>query len=499
MSREFIKTENLCKSFAGVDALQDVSISIRRGEIRCLAGENGSGKSTFIKIIAGVYPADAGEISIDGTRIRRLRPIDAIHAGIQVIYQDFSLFPNLTVAENLALNTFLGQNRFFMNWGESKRIASRALEQIGTAIDLDQLVADLQVAEKQLIAIAKCLLQDARLIIMDEPTTALTGKEIERLFTIIKQLQDREISVLFVTHKLNEILEISDSITILRDGRKAAEGKTSDFDYEKLVFHMTGRKFETSRFGSKHEDRETQKRLRVDGLSKQNAFSNISLECGAGEILGITGLLGSGRTELALSLFGIQPADSGEMFLDGNPVRIDSPQVAIDNGIAYVPEDRLTEGLFPDQPVAPNISVANLDAWCNRWGFLRFGAMYNVIRQWVKTLNIKVSSVQLPVRILSGGNQQKVVLARWLATSIKVLILNGPTVGIDIGAKEEIHRKLKELALQGLAIVLMSDDLSELIHTCNRILIMHRGEIVERIDPAEWDENRLAATLSELR
>ncbi len=494
--QQFIAAKNLEKHFTGVQALRDVSIGLYPGEIRCLAGENGSGKSTFIKIIAGVYKPDHGEIWINGNKVTHLRPIDAIHAGIQVIYQDFSLFPNLTVAENIALNTHLEQNRCLMNWRKTNQIAREALDRLGTGIDLQRHVIDISIAEKQLTAIAKALIQDAQLIIMDEPTTALTQKEIDVLFQIIQRLKQQGISILFVSHQLQEILDISEKITILRDGEKVAEGDTSQFDYQKLVFYMTGRELQKESFQFNKPN--TKKVFHVENLNKKNTFHNINFDMYPGEIIGFTGLLGSGRMELARSFFGLKPADSGNIYIGEERVQLNNPQTAIDYGIAYVPEDRITQGLFLEQSVQRNTYISNLAEWTSRWGWILFKPIYTAVSKWLSELNIKVTSPHSPVQNLSGGNQQKVVLARWLSTRLKILILNGPTVGIDIGAKAEIHNKIKELARQGKAVIIITDDLAELIQTCNRIFLMHQGQIIEEFDAKDLDECQLSAKLSEL-
>jgi simple sugar transport system ATP-binding protein len=493
-SEAFLVLQEVDKWFAGVHALNKVSLTINRGEIHCLAGENGSGKSTLIKVVAGVVRPDGGGIVIDGVRRHALHPIDAIHAGIQVIYQDFSLFPNLTVAENLALNTQLDLGKRLVNWKAVRAIAEHALAQIGVEIDLDRPVERLPVADKQLVAIARALLQDARLVILDEPTTALTGREVTRLFEIIKRMQARGVASLFVSHKLREVLEISERITILRNGQKVREGDVAEFDERKIVFHMTGRELSQERFAF---DRTGRRRvLEVSGLSYRDQFRDVSFDLAAGEILGITGLLGSGRTELALSLFGVKPHDRGAVRVDGVEQRIDSIQRAIRAGIAYVPEDRVSEGLFLLQSIARNMSVSMLQQ-LRRWGgLIDFHRVGELVAGWVKGLAIATPDPELPVQSLSGGNQQRVVLARWLSTRAKVLVLNGPTVGVDIGSKADIHAKLKELARQGLGIVVISDDLPELIQNCNRVLVMQKGRVISELEGEQISDSSLTQALS---
>jgi simple sugar transport system ATP-binding protein len=498
MQDTFLDVRHISKRFGGVQALRDVSLTLGRGEIHCLAGENGSGKSTLIKIIAGVCRPDEGEIIVNGHSARHLRPIDAVREGIQVIYQDLSLFPNLTVAENLAINTLVEQGCRWARPGHIRRVASEALVRLGFEIDLRKEVAGISAAERQLVAIARALLQDARLIIMDEPTTALTHREIDSLFRIIRNLQARGISTLFVSHKLTEVLDISDKITVLRNGGKVAEGDTSGFDYGALVRHMTGREIRRSECASPWEDKRESPLLRVQGLCRRDAFSDIGFDLGRGEILGIAGLLGSGRTELATSLFGLTAADRGTIEIDDRTLRPGNVQDAMTRGIAYIPDDRLTEGLFLEQSIERNISAADVSSFAGRGGWLDLSRMREAVRQWMTALSIAVPSPAVPVQSLSGGNQQKVVLAKWLAGKAGILILNGPTVGVDVGAKAEIHGKLMELAHKGMGIIVISDDLPELASLCRRVLVMHRGRIVDELAMTEADESALASRLSAL-
>ncbi|MEO8408931.1 MAG: sugar ABC transporter ATP-binding protein [Propionivibrio sp.] len=490
MAEKFLEIENVDKRFSGVHALNAVSLSINRGEIHCLAGENGSGKSTLIKIVAGVVKPDAGSIGIGGRKFSALHPIDAIHAGIQVIYQDFSLFPNLTVAENLALNSQLDQRKRVVNWRGVRRVAEHALQNINVDIDLDRTVETLSVADKQLVAISRALLGNARLVIMDEPTTALTQKEVDRLFVIIKSMQERGIATLFVSHKLREVLAISERITILRNGQKIAEGPVADFDEPKIVYHMTGRSVTDQRFTFSNAGK--QPVLEVRGLSRGREFRDIDFSLYPGEILGVTGLLGSGRTELALSLFGVKPAESGSITIAGKETPIRSISDGIAAGIAYVPEDRISEGLFLSQSISRNVIVSVLARLAKPSGLLDFAQADRIVDDWIHALNIATPDVTRPVQSLSGGNQQRVVLAKWLSTNARILILNGPTVGVDIGSKADIHEKLKELAAKGLALIVISDDIPELVQNCNRVLVMHKGRVVRELEGGEGGEGAIS-------
>jgi simple sugar transport system ATP-binding protein len=489
MSDPVLRVQGIVKSFGGVQALKGVTLEIGAGEIHCLAGENGSGKSTLIKVISGVHEPDAGTIEIGGRTFTRLSPMEAISLGVQVIYQDFSVFPNLSVMENLALNMELMDSRKLMNYRRARSIAAHAVSLVGFTIDLDERVENLSVADRQLIAICRALLQNSKLIIMDEPTSALTKKEVKALFTVIKSLQSRGISILFVSHKLDEVFEISERYTILRSGENAAAGSTKDLDRTAFAFHMTGRQFTEESY------RTTGPRgapvLSVKGLTLRGAYNGISFDLAPGEILGITGLLGSGRTELVETLFGITKPDKGTIEINGRRARMRSVKAAIRRGIGYVPSDRLTEGLFQPQAIQRNIVVAVLSRLSSRLGVLRRKAIAETTARWISELSIATKDPSLPVRTLSGGNQQKVVLARWLANDLKVLILNGPTMGVDIGSKYDIHALMRKLAAAGLAIIVVSDDLPEVLACTSRILVMRDGAFVQELDPATTTEARL--------
>ena len=496
MADELLRLSGIFKSFGGVRALQDVDLTIETGKIHCLVGENGCGKSTLIKIIAGVYPCDAGTIAINGKEHEQLRPIDAIREGIQVIYQDFSLFPNLTVAENIALNEQLAEGRRVVNWRKVRGIAKDALAQIEVSLPLDARVEEVSVANKQLIAISKALRQNARLIIMDEPTSALTEREIRALFAVIHKLQARGITFLFVSHKLNEVLEISQTIMVMRNGKVVSTGDRKEYNTARLVLEMTGHAI-TEKSYQFAPDLTKPPLLKVEGLNLAQALKEINFEMRPGEIVGVTGLLGSGRTELALALFGMLPLDSGHLAIDGKPVSIRSIQDAIGHGIGYVPEDRLSEGLFLEQTISRNVVVRVIDRLQSNIGLTDPKQVKGQVKIWIDSLRIKTSNPELPVKTLSGGNQQRVVLAKWLASKPRLMILNGPTVGVDIGSKDELHDMMRRLAGDGMGLLVISDDIPELLQTCNRILLMRHGEIVDEIRPEDTTENRLTAKLIE--
>ncbi|MDR1651621.1 MAG: sugar ABC transporter ATP-binding protein [Synergistaceae bacterium] len=486
-----LKAEGISKAFGGVLALDRAGLAIKKGEIHCLAGGNGSGKSTLIKIISGFYKPDEGTIEIDGTPHSGLTPIESIMNGIQVIYQDMSVFPNLTVAENIALNHELYSRTRFIRWKKVSAIAHEALERIGVRIPPGEIVENLSVASKQLIAISRAILHNARLIIMDEPTTSLTRREIETLFSIIRKLQRDGIAILFVSHKLDEVFEIAENFTVLRNGANVVTDSAANVDSARFIEYMTGRNLAPDLFipGAAGD---AEPLFEVGGLCLENGFADISFAVRPGEILGITGLLGSGRTELAKSLFGLCPASSGVIRIKGREVRIASPRDAVRHKIAYVPEDRLTEGLFLRQPIRENLAIANLDNLLQRDGTLDDARIDERVEYWRHELEIMMNDPGDQISALSGGNQQKAVLGKWLDIEPSVLILNGPTVGVDIGAKHDLHRYLRALAAtMRIAVIIISDDIPEVIENCSRILIMKGGRICGEMRNTETDEKSL--------
>ena len=504
MTENLIELRNIGMRFGGVKALDDVSLTIRRGEIHCLAGENGSGKSTIIKVMSGVYNPQDGEILIDGRPAGKLNPVKSVHHGVQVIYQDFSLFGNLTVAENLTLNTFLIEGRKTVNWKQVRELAQKALDRLGVSINLDATVDTLPTSGKQIVAIARAVMADARLIIMDEPTTALTRHEVDALFKIVRDIQAQGIAVLFVSHKMREMLEISERLTVFRNGKKVAEGPIADFDEPAITRAMTGLDLKPDSYVWQAKDQSAQPVLQVENLkAKDRATGNVlldgvNLSLQAGEIVGISGLIGSGRTELALSLFGMLPQCTGTMQLNGKTIHPKSVREAIDLGIAYVPEDRLTEGLFLTQSIERNIIVTSLDKMVSGL-FINRKKVDQVTQQMFGAMQIAAPGPYTPVNHLSGGNAQRVVLARWLLTGAKVLILNGPTVGVDVGSKAQIHAIIRKLATDnGLAVLMISDDVPELVQNCNRVVVMHRGKLVDELSGSIMTEDAVNDRLKTL-
>ena len=490
----FLELNGISKVFGGVHALREVDLAVEVGEVHCLVGENGSGKSTLIKIISGVEaPERGGEIRIEGQSFERLTPGESTRLGIQVIYQDLSLFPNLTVAENIAVGAHLG-GVHLVRWSAIRETARRAMARIGVSLDLEAKVAGLSVATRQLVAICRAMAADARFVIMDEPTSSLTRHEVEALLALVEDLRAKGISIMFVSHRLNEVLEVAERVTVLRDGAKVGTFAAGAIDDRKLAALMTGKSFSYAL--QEIQAGQLPVALSVSKLTRSGEYEDISFEVHAGEILGITGLLGSGRTELALSLFGMTRPDSGEIRVDGRDVSFHSPRDAVNHGIAYVPEDRLTQGLVLDQPISANVVVTVLDRLAGRLGLIDPRKRRATVAKWVEDLAIKVSDPENPVKTLSGGNQQRVVLAKWMARQPRVLILDSPTVGVDVSAKDGIYEIVRRLAAEGIAIIMISDEIPEVLYHSHRILVMRAGRLAGEHIPFRSSEPELMAAVN---
>jgi rhamnose transport system ATP-binding protein len=476
MSTALLNVWTVSKAFAGVQALSNVSFELRPGEVHALIGENGAGKSTLIKLITGAHQPDSGSISIQGEVIPELDPLLARQLGIACIYQQPALFPDLTVAENLALNHESGSAWRVVNWRQRREHAKELLKRVGARISPDATVSQLSMPEQQLVEIAGAVGAEAKILIMDEPTASLAEQEVVNLMAVIRELRSQGVGIIYISHRLEELLEIADRVTVLRDGTHVATKPMSEVNQAELIRLMVGR--EISAVFPKQQVPLGDVVLETRALScEESGVSNVSLKVRAGEILGMTGLVGAGRTEFARTLFGLTPASAGQILIRNRTVAIKSPLTAIEQGIAYVPEDRRRHGVILDLPVDQNTSLAVLNQ-VSRGGLLNFSRERELATSYVGKMQTKTASIDTPVGHLSGGNQQKVALSRWLATKPSVLILDEPTQGIDVGAKAEIHRLMGDLARQGMAIIMISSELPEVLGMSDRIAVMRGGQIV---------------------
>ena len=482
---------DIAKSYAGVRALKGVSFDLRAGEVHALVGENGAGKSTLIKVITGAERPDAGTLRVGGREVPHMDPATAHALGIAAIYQQPALFPHLTVAENVALALEGGGFWRRVDWRRRRENAAALLARLGSAIDPMRTVDTLSMPEQQVVEIAKAIGVNARIVVMDEPTASLTTREVEGLFQVIGRLREAQVGVIYISHRLEEIFAVADRITILRDGLTVETRLATGLERPELIRLMVGREIssvfpkETIALGAPV--------LEVQGLaSLASGVRDVSFTVRQGEILGIAGLVGSGRTELARTLFGITPADAGGIRVNGVEVRISSPADAIRAGIAYVPEDRRQHGVVLDMSIAANTSLASLPAVSER-GLIDRGRERANAQEYVDRLRIKAPSVLADVGTLSGGNQQKVALARWLSTSPKVIILDEPTQGVDVGSKAEIHGLMQMLAARGLGIVMISSELPEILGMSDRIAVMHRGTVRGVLDRADATQPAILA------
>jgi rhamnose transport system ATP-binding protein len=489
-----LQASSISKAFAGIQALRHVSFELLAGEVHALVGENGAGKSTLIRIITGAETPDSGTLVISGHSFRRMDPATARSLGIAAIYQQPSLFPDLTVAENVALALESGNRWRPIDWQRRRSLAAELLERVGAAIDPDRFVASLSMPEQQLVEIAKAIGAQAKILIMDEPTAALADREVDRLMSAIDRLCQSGVGIIYISHRLEEVFRIGSRITVLRDGETIRTMPAADVSRAELIRMMVGRELTTvfpppdSGVASDKGDA-----LEVRRLSNNTTgVRDVSFAVHRGEIFGVAGLVGSGRTQLAETLFGLTPPDTGEVLVDGRRVELSSPADAIRAGIGYLPEDRRRHGVVMDMSVAANTSLASLGR-VSRLGLLDRAAERRTAQHYVDQFRIKASSVRTEVSTLSGGNQQKVALARWLATEPAVLILDEPTQGVDVGAKGEIHALMRHLAARGIAIVMISSELPEILGMCDRIAVMRAGTIRAVLDRTEATQSRLLA------
>jgi rhamnose transport system ATP-binding protein len=484
-----LEMRNISKRFGATLALSGVSLQLRRGEVHALLGENGAGKSTLIKIMTGIQPPDSGEILLDGQAIQLASSQDAQRYGIAAMYQEPMIFPDLSVAENI----FIGhRNRGkIVDRRKMEREAREVLGRLGVQIEVDEPARGLTLAEQQTVEIAKAISLDVRILIMDEPTASLSAHEVRRLFRIIDNLRAQGVAILFISHRMDEVFEISDTVTILRDGQWISTRPRSELTPRMAIRDMVGRQV----VEIYHREHRTpgEVRLKVEGLTRIGAFEDISFEIHAGEVLGFAGLVGARRTDVGLALFGIAPAEKGTVTLDGHPANVTSPRQALDRGIAYSTEDRRQLGLIMGQSISNNIVLPSLQRFLDKFGLVKREEQAQVAETYRMLLNIRAASVDVPTASLSGGNQQKVVISKWLETHPKVLILDEPTRGIDVGAKVEVHQLIDELAGQGMAIMLISSDLPEVLAMSDRILIMREGHQMAILNHSDANQEKVLA------
>jgi ribose transport system ATP-binding protein len=480
-----LKVRGISKRFPGVVALDRVDLDIRAGEVHVVLGENGAGKSTLMKILSGAYRKDDGEILIDGRPVEIQDPRHAQELGIAIIYQTFNQVPHLSVAENILLGrerTRLG----LIDYEDLHHRATRELDRIGLRVGLGTRVMDLSVAQRQMIEIAKALSLNARVVIMDEPTSALTERETETLLDIIENLRREKVGVIYISHRLEEVQRVGDRVTVLRDGRRIGTLDVADADIPTMIRMMVGRDLTFAAI--ERQSRPGAEMLRVENLGREGVLHDISFSVGRGEIVAFFGLVGAGRTELARAIFGVDRIDEGRIVVDGEVVRISSPEMAVRRRLGFLAEDRLASGLALSLTVSQNMTLPSL-ARFGRLGWLRLGAERQAVHEFIEALHIQTPSQEQPIRYLSGGNQQKVVLARWLMARSRILLLDEPTQGIDVGAKEEVHRLMIEFTREREgAVVLISSDLPEVLRMSDRILVMREGRIVAEIPHDEANQ-----------
>ena len=493
-----IEMKGISKSFVGVQALQDVSLKVRKGTVHALMGENGAGKSTLMKILAGIHEPDKGDLFMNGEKITIKEPRDALRQGISMIHQELSPVTEMTVGENI----FLGREPIhvtrFVNYNKMYKDTEEILSELNISIDARAKMGSLSVAGVQLVEIVKALSYDSEVIIMDEPTSAIAEHEVEKLFDIIELLKKQGKSIIYISHKMAEIYRISDDITVFRDGKYIDTKPSKKLEYDSLIRMMVGREL-TSVYPEAQDTPPDNYVLSVRGLSSEGKFKNISFNLKKGEILGLTGLMGAGRTEIAEAIFGVRPIDAGEIFINGKKENIKNPEAAIKKKIAFITENRKEEGLFLPLSIRENIAVCSLN---NRseWGFIREKEEKKAVSEIYEKLKIKSYSVDQLVETLSGGNQQKVVIAKWLLTNPDILILDEPTRGIDIGAKTEIYKLIAQLAKEGVSIIMISSEMPEVLGMSDRILVIAEGRLTGELDRSEASQEKiLSLATTELR
>lgn len=478
---------HISKSFGGVHALQDVSFNAYRGKVNILMGENGAGKSTLMKVLAGAITKDAGEIRIDGSAVSIECPQDSLDCGVAMIYQELNLVPTMTVEANMNLGKEWVRGAGFVRRKDSEARAQKLLDEYELDIDARSETRSLSIAQQQMLEIAKAIASNASIIVMDEPTSSLTTNEVKALFKIIRRLTSENKTVIYISHRMEEVFEIGDCVTVMRDGSSVGEYPIEEVDQQKLISYMVGRTIQN--LYPKEDIPIGDVVMSVKNLSKEGLFKDVSFDVRAGEIMGFSGLVGAGRTEVAMSIFGGMKPDHGEVFLHGKKVQIHNPMDAINQKIAYIPEDRKTLALDLRGKISDNIAILNLDTLCDGVGFVNKRKEQALCQKQKERFRIKTPNVANPANSLSGGNQQKVVLAKWLARDMDVIILDEPTRGIDVGSKEEIHRLIVELAKEGKAIIMISSELPEVLGMSDRIAVMYEGRLMKILDRKDADQN----------
>ena len=490
MEEKIIELKHVNKHYGGVHALKDIDFDLNRGEIHCLIGQNGCGKSTMIKVISGVIDVDEGsEVILDGRKSGGGSARQAMNNGVRVIYQDLSLFPNLTVAENIAFDRHVDKSVKGVSWTQIYQKAEEVIDRMHIELNLESLAEELSIADRQLVAIARAQATNAKILIMDEPTSSLTRKEVNVLFSIIKSLQEKGMTIMFVSHKLDEIIEIAERITVMRDGQMISTFENKDVDETNLAHLISGQQITYQQDFVEHGEEEV---LRIENLSCGRQYRDVSFSVKKGEILGIIGLLGAGRTELASSIFGMNPPESGKILLHGREVNFRNNREAIASRIAYVPEDRLLQGLVLNQSVENNTIISIIQKLKNKLGMIDKKECRAITQRWIDELRIKSASPEINASAMSGGNQQKIVISKWLSTEPEVLILDQPTNGIDIAAKNTIYELIRELSRQGMSIIMISDEAAEIYYNCPRALVMHKGKIVKELDCSAITESEFS-------
>jgi ribose transport system ATP-binding protein len=486
-----LEMRNINKSFPGVQALKSVNFDLKRGEVHGLLGENGAGKSTLIKILTGVYQKDEGQIILEGKEVNIYNPREALNLGIAAIYQELSLQPYLSAAENMFLGQEIKKSGKIINlidWEKTQEEAKKILQELDLDLDLNIPVKELGIGKQQMVEIAKVLSKNAKIVIMDEPTSSLSERETEELFRVILRLKEKGISIIYISHKLEEIFKICDRVTVMRDGEKIITLDPKTTTKDELIKHMVGRTLE--QHYSKIETVRGEEALRVENLTREGVFSNISFTSYTGEILGIAGLVGAGRTEIVRAIFGADPIDKGKIYVFGKEVRIRGPIDAIKHGVVLIPEDRKSQGLVLIHSVLDNIALSSLPKYKNGI-LLNYQSINREVNELIKRLNIKTPSPKKITRELSGGNQQKVVIAKWLTQKAKIFIFDEPTRGIDVGAKVEIYSIMNELVKNGASVIMISSELPEILGMSDRIVVVHEGKITAEFSREEADQEKI--------